>query len=56
MPAREHFPAAIADLALDGARLVRRGGNAVVTDDVERVLGRRPGTYRAWAEANRHRF
>ena len=56
MPAREHFPAAIADLALDGARLVRRGGNAVVTDDVERVLGRRPGTYRAWAEANRDRF
>ena len=54
--ARGYFPAAIADLATDGAALVRRDGNAVVTGDVERVLGRKPGTFRAWAEANRHRF
>lgn len=55
-PRREHFPPEIADVALAGAHLVRRGGNAVVTDDAERVLGRKPGTYRAWAEANRARF
>ncbi|MBU2662287.1 NAD(P)H-binding protein [Actinoplanes bogorensis] len=40
----------------EGARLVREGGNAVVTGDVERILGRRPATFRAWAEANRARF
>ncbi|MFI5888726.1 NAD(P)H-binding protein [Actinoplanes sp. NPDC051513] len=51
-PAREHFPAEIADMALAGALLVRAGGNAIVTDDVEKVLGRGPGTYRAWAEKN----
>jgi uncharacterized protein YbjT (DUF2867 family) len=49
-PAREHFPPEIADVALAGALLVRNGGNAVVTADVEDVLGRRPGSYRAWAE------
>ena len=54
--ARGHFPPAIADVVLDGAALVRRGGNAVVTDDVERVLGRKPGTFRGWAEAHRHLF
>ncbi|XVU29075.1 NAD(P)H-binding protein [Actinoplanes sp. CA-054009] len=50
-PRAEHFPAEIAEVALAGAALVRRGGNAIVTDDVERVLGREAGTYRAWAEA-----
>ncbi|MFF5083485.1 NAD(P)H-binding protein [Actinoplanes sp. NPDC000266] len=50
-PRAEHFPAEIAEVALAGAALVRRGGNAIVTEDVERVLGRRAGTYRAWAEA-----
>lgn len=54
--ARATFPPAIADVAAAGAALVRRGGNAIVTDDVARVLGRRPGTFRAWAEANRARF
>jgi uncharacterized protein YbjT (DUF2867 family) len=53
---RPFFPPEYADVAYEGAALVRRGGNAVLTDDVERVLGRRPGTYRAWAEANRSRF
>ncbi|WP_433368780.1 NAD(P)H-binding protein [Actinoplanes sp. CA-142083] len=48
-PAREHFPPEIADMALAGALLVRAGGNAIVTADVEKVLGRRPGSYRAWA-------
>ncbi|WP_433296792.1 NAD(P)H-binding protein [Actinoplanes sp. CA-030573] len=49
-PTREMFPAEIADVALAGTELVRAGGNAIVTADVERVLGRKPGTYRAWAE------
>ncbi|MBM2617710.1 NAD(P)H-binding protein [Actinoplanes sp. LDG1-06] len=40
----------------EGARFVREGRNAVLTDDVERILGRRPATFRAWAEANRARF
>lgn len=39
-----------------GAALVRRGGNAIVTADVADVLGRKPGTFRAWAEDNRGRF
>ena len=54
--ARATFPPAIADVAMAGAALVRRGGNAVVTGDVAGVLGRPPGTFRAWAEANRGRF
>ena len=54
--AHEYVPAEFADLALEGAALVRSGGNAIVTDDVERVLGRRPGTFRAWAETNRDAF
>jgi uncharacterized protein YbjT (DUF2867 family) len=53
---RAYFPPEYADVAYEGAELVRRGGNAVLTGDVELVLGRRPGTYRAWAEASRHRF
>lgn len=54
--ARAAFPPALADVAVAGAALVRRGGNAIVTGDVARVLGRAPGTFRAWAEANRTRF
>jgi hypothetical protein len=55
-PTRDLFPAELAEVALAGAELVRAGGNAIVTGDVEQVLGRRPGTYRAWAEASRDRF
>ncbi|WP_250027185.1 NAD(P)H-binding protein [Paractinoplanes maris] len=40
----------------EGARLVRDGGNAIVTGDVHVVLGRPPRTYRDWAEDNRGRF
>jgi uncharacterized protein YbjT (DUF2867 family) len=54
--ARAAFPPEIADMAMAGAALVRGGGNTIVTDDVARVLGRPPGTFRAWAEANRTRF
>jgi uncharacterized protein YbjT (DUF2867 family) len=56
-------PIELEDILLDetdmygaGAALVRRGGNAVVTPDVEQVLGRGPRTFRAWAEDNKHRF
>ncbi len=35
---------------------MRSGGNAIVTGDVELVLGRKPGPFRAWAEAHRAAF
>ncbi|MEV4370100.1 NAD(P)H-binding protein [Nonomuraea sp. NPDC049637] len=41
--------AEFADVAVDGSRLVARDGNARLTPDVERVLGRPPRTFRAWA-------
>ncbi|GAB2623844.1 NmrA family transcriptional regulator [Paractinoplanes abujensis] len=40
----------------DGARFVRDGHNAIVTDDAEQILGRRPAPFRAWADRNRARF
>ena len=55
-PAADLFPPALADVAVRGAKLVRAGDNAIVTPDAEKVLGRRPGTFRAWAAANRERF
>jgi uncharacterized protein YbjT (DUF2867 family) len=45
-----------ADLAARGMELVRRGGNAVTTDDVALVLGRPAGTFAAWAHDHRDRF
>ncbi|TCO52500.1 SDR family oxidoreductase [Actinocrispum wychmicini] len=41
---------------LKGYEFVRQGGNAVLTGDVERALGRPPGTFKAWAEQNRAAF
>jgi uncharacterized protein YbjT (DUF2867 family) len=55
-PSVDLFPPAIAEVAVAGAALVRAGGNAIVTADVERVLGRRPRTFRAWAEQHRADF
>ncbi|MCO8277237.1 NAD(P)H-binding protein [Actinoplanes sp. TRM 88003] len=49
-PAPELFPSEIAEAATAGARLVRAGGNAVVTPDVEKLTSRRPAMFRAWAE------
>lgn len=51
--ARQHMLAAgvspeFADGALAGQRYVREGRNAVLTDDVERVLGRAARTYAEW--------
>jgi uncharacterized protein YbjT (DUF2867 family) len=44
------------DVVIDGAEFVRDGGNAILTDDVERVLGRTPRSFRAWAEDHRIAF
>jgi uncharacterized protein YbjT (DUF2867 family) len=43
------FDASVAEVAVRGAQLVRDGGNAVVTDDVRRVLGRPARSFRTWA-------
>lgn len=43
-----------ADVVVDGAVFVRDGGNAVLTDDVRRLLGRPPGSFRTWAHDHRH--
>jgi uncharacterized protein YbjT (DUF2867 family) len=59
---REHlltvwgFDEAQAAGVLAGTAFVRRGGNAVVTEDVPRVLGRPARTYREWAEDHRAAF
>ncbi|MEV5574806.1 SDR family oxidoreductase [Spirillospora sp. NPDC052269] len=42
--------------AAEGARMVASGGNAVVTGDVERALGRPARTFADWATANRAAF
>ncbi|WP_433660896.1 NAD(P)H-binding protein [Nocardia sp. CA-128927] len=52
--AREHMRAAgmseaFIDGALAGQEYVRTGGNAIVTDDLRRALGRAPRTYTEWA-------
>ncbi|MEV6136354.1 NAD(P)H-binding protein [Nocardia sp. NPDC051990] len=51
--AREHMIASgmspgFADGALAGQAYVRAGGNATLTDDVRRVLGRAPRSYAEW--------
>nr|WP_079178660.1 NAD(P)H-binding protein [Streptomyces humi] len=45
-----------ADGVLRGVAFVRAGGNAVVTEDVPRVLGRPARSFRTWAEDNRRLF
>ncbi|GAB2650644.1 NAD(P)H-binding protein [Nocardia goodfellowii] len=42
--------------ALAGQAYVRAGGNAVLTDDVQNVLGRAPHTYAEWVAANAAAF
>ncbi|WP_194816717.1 NAD(P)H-binding protein [Nocardia sp. XZ_19_385] len=42
--------------ALAGQEYVRGGGNAVLTDDVQSVLGRPPHTYADWVAANAAAF
>jgi uncharacterized protein YbjT (DUF2867 family) len=50
------FDPSVAESAVDGYQLVRDGGNAIVTDDVERILGRPARTFRVWAHNHRARF
>jgi uncharacterized protein YbjT (DUF2867 family) len=47
---------AVVSVALRGAELIRSGGERTLTDDVERVLGRPAGTFRAWVETHRAAF
>ncbi|MFJ9020576.1 NAD(P)H-binding protein [Streptomyces sp. NPDC102259] len=47
---------AVADGVARGSAYVRRGGNAVVTEDVRELLGRPARTYRAWARDHREAF
>ena len=44
------------DTVIAGAAYVRDGANAIVTDDVARVPGRPPRTFRAWALEHREAF
>ncbi|MEU9111526.1 NAD(P)H-binding protein [Streptomyces sp. NPDC048483] len=46
----------VVEVALRGDRLVRAGGNAVVTDEVTRALGRPARTFRVWARDHREAF
>ena len=50
------MPPETAELAAAGAALLRRGDNAILTNDVRKVLGRDPITFRQWATANRAAF
>lgn len=47
---------AFVEVAIDGRAFVAVGRNATVTDHVERVLGRPPRTFAAWAADHRHAF
>jgi uncharacterized protein YbjT (DUF2867 family) len=47
---------AFADTAVNGSRLVAEGGNARLTGDVERALGRPPRTFADWAADHRAAF
>jgi uncharacterized protein YbjT (DUF2867 family) len=49
-------PSAAVDMQMAGLEFVRAGGNAILTGDVEQVLGRSPGTFKAWAQDNRELF
>ncbi|MET9656308.1 hypothetical protein [Streptomyces sp. NPDC006510] len=40
----------------NGSRLVAEGGNARLTDQVRRALGRPPRTFATWAQDNRGAF
>ncbi|MEU8171479.1 hypothetical protein AB0C14_01245 [Microbispora hainanensis] len=47
---------AFAEIAVNGSRLVAQGGNAVISEDVARVLGRAPRAFSAWAHDHRSAF
>ena len=45
-----------ADFAVNGSRTVAQDGNARLTQDVVRVLGRTPRTFTTWAADHRTAF
>ena len=47
---------AFVETAVNGARLIAQGGNATLTDDVERLLGKPARTFAAWAHDHRTAF
>ncbi|MFF0343777.1 hypothetical protein [Kribbella sp. NPDC004875] len=47
---------AVVSVAMRGAELIRSGGGEMMTDDVERVLGRPAGSFRGWVERCRAGF
>ncbi|NEB76053.1 NAD(P)H-binding protein [Streptomyces sp. SID14478] len=50
------IPEEAVDGVLEGLAYVRAGHNAIVTDEVERVLGRPPRTFAQWATEHRAAF
>ncbi|KQY30609.1 NAD(P)-dependent oxidoreductase [Nocardia sp. Root136] len=50
------LPPAFVDGALTGQAFIRGGHNELITDDVERVLGRPPRSYATWAADHRAAF
>ncbi|PZG18834.1 NAD(P)-dependent oxidoreductase [Micromonospora craterilacus] len=50
------MPSAAVEATVIGSAWARAGHNAIVTDDVERVLGRPPATFRSWAQRHREAF
>jgi hypothetical protein len=50
------MPKDFADIAIEGAALVRSGGNAIVTGDVAAVLGRPARSFAAWVRDHRDAF
>jgi uncharacterized protein YbjT (DUF2867 family) len=46
----------IVDVIITGSAWVRAGHNAILTDDVTRVLGRPPASFDAWARDHRDAF
>jgi (4-alkanoyl-5-oxo-2,5-dihydrofuran-3-yl)methyl phosphate reductase len=50
--ARTGMPPAIVDALAEFPRMIRAGAMATVTDDFERVLGRKPRSFAAWADTN----
>lgn len=45
-----------ADAAIRGLRIIADGHNAILTDDVRRILGRPPTAFAAWARDHRASF
>ncbi|WP_353505527.1 NAD(P)H-binding protein [Verrucosispora sp. ts21] len=50
------MPSAAVEATIIGSAWARAGHNAVVTDDVEKVLGRAPATFLSWAQRHREAF